>query len=489
MLVDTLAERGKTVGDLQKRLHDHQRTTIVYEIMKFDEHVYIDRGKDLYVHLVEKCPTSEMAATIGDLLPTVDLIAGPLKTVSEAIQVWEKDNKECTTELEGYILVIVQQHFELKVKLKFWRYLILREFREVLQQWCCPTIESVSQKCAMWGCPNAEGWAEKLQQWFWWSKLHVEEFKDKKYIAARDAFLAGNTDQVSARDVSKIHPVVVYIVFCGIQCSGKSTLREKLHARIGGFAASQDECGGDRGNLIKEIQKYCTAECTKAGFYPVIIDRCNLNWEQRRLLYQDLQKIEHIGCIDAINVESPSLETLFERFLKRTGHSSFSVEHLGALGGFEILAENIAKFQPSPDNIGVNVAYIDDNVHPKYTNYGKYPTKKIASKLIYTGIAVIINQSLKDLLPVPKDWIIYGTHITLEYGKDAKKVVDGEPTIVTIIGKSNPQTFMDFWRHLTRLKKFITLHLLRKSTQILQSQTRFSWKCSMALQRLVMLEN
>ncbi len=442
-----LGNRGQSIESLCEYLHKHQRSTIVYELMKFQEHVYTDCGEEIYVHMIDNCKTVGMSAFMKDFLPVVGYV-GNYNTVTAALQRWEKDNDECNHKLEGYVLVVVRGNDELKIKLKFWKYLVLREFREALDRriQVCPTCEELAEKYAMWGMPRSK-WSwyiTRTRKWFWRSRSPEREVSANKYIAIRDEFLAEDYELNDLiRVVAQNKPVMLYIVLTGVQCVGKSRFREILYNSCPGFARSQDECGGSRINLIKEIDKWATSR-KSPGLYMTIIDRCNLNWEQRRLLYNDLKKVPRTGFVYTINIScddnSKSLEKLFTRFIARENHQSFTKESVGAIKGLEIIRDSLSSYSQAPDGITIDwctlprVDLCNLCTPVEYNEYSEYPIKKRNPKFVYGGIAIPATS-----FP-PTNWNSqnggwYGNHITLVYGKDNEPLPDGVPVAITVLGK------------------------------------------------------
>lgn len=458
-----LEARGQNIESLCAYLHKHERCTVVYELMQFQEHVYADTKEEIYVHMIDNCKTSTMSMFIKDYLPVVGLV-GAYDNVTAALQRWTADNKDCNHELEGYVLVIVRQGTELKVKLKFWKYLVLREFRETLNRRVCPTEEELAEKYKLWGVPS-EQWSWYIsctREWFWWSRSSFCSTADKamlgkrgKYIAIRDKFLDealarafGNVAdmQILLRSVTQNEPVMLYFVLTGVQCIGKSRFRELLHKTYPGFVRSQDDCGGSRANLIKEINNWAES-CEQPGLYITIIDRCNLNWDQRRALYKDLEKVSRTGFVYTINITEhaykgkPLVQMLFGRFLARENHPSFSKESVGTIKGLEIIRDSLASYSHSPD--GDTILYphimprfsdlpVDAFTLIEYNKYGKYSVKS-KPKFVYGGIAVPETSWHPYDIPIKDTW--HGSHVTLVYGKGAKPLPEGEPVEITVLGQ------------------------------------------------------
>lgn len=476
-LQKVLAQVGKTSTQLCDYLHNHNHYTVVFELMKYNEHVYEDRGEDLYVHMVDGVKSRELGDFLHGYLPVVEHV-GIYGSAADALARWEADNQECNHELEGYVLVaeFLHDQVELKVKLKFWRYLVLREFREAIGRRVCPTLEELDNKFKLWDVPEKYYYYKQLVvTWWWWiksSKCTPEQkasLANGKFVAIRDQWLQEREvvfyepttrwipgtpehhfhmrgclilsaqkecDQLRS-DVASTQPVMVYFVLVGVQCIGKSTIREEIVDRCGGFARSQDECGGVRGNLITEIDSWAKT-CKTPGLYSTVIDRCNFDWSQRRTIYNDLAKVQNIGFIHCVNMDwrtidqnpQKALEVLFERFIKREGHLSFSKEVCGSIKGLEILANSMKGYIKSPDG-GSFPEWASSIKNPKWTSYKMYTEKPTKTRFVYGGIA-----TPSELRHTTKPgWVYYGSHITLVYGKDKDPLPEGQPVEVTIVGK------------------------------------------------------
>ena len=463
-----LEKRGESIDSLRRHLHNHERSTVVFELMCFQEHVYADTKEELYVHMVDNCLTSELGVFLTSYLPTVELV-GRFDSVKQALTRWERDNDQCNHELEGYVLVVSLPYMqELKVKLKFWKYLALREFREALKRKCCPSREELVNKYKLWDMPHTK-WAwymDRTREWFWWVKSPFCSDEDKaklsagEYIAIRGRFLI--EDEHNIRDllkfVSEREPVMIYFVLTGVQCIGKSRFRKKLHKQYPGFVRSQDECGGNRANLIKEISKWAES-CEQPGMYSTIIDRCNLNWDQRRTLFNDLDKVPRTGYVYTINISHTNMsytdliEMLFTRFLTRENHPSFSTKTVGAIKGLEILRDSLASYSHSPDGVIIQhnktqVPLIDndipvDNIVPvEYNKYGRCRAKQNKNKFVYGGIVVLgalenARSQWARCFDGPADYSAnwHGTHVTLVYGKGKEPLPEGEPVEITVFGR------------------------------------------------------
>ncbi len=138
-------------GLLKDKMHKNKSTTIVFELMKYDEHVFEDKNESMYVHLIDNLPINEYDLFLEFMLPVVRTVYYSTN-VKSAIKKWEYDQKK-KTELEGYVLTIKLKDNPkiIKVKLKFWRYLVFREFRpSVLNKFLCPSIELMEHKYNLW---------------------------------------------------------------------------------------------------------------------------------------------------------------------------------------------------------------------------------------------------------------------------------------------------------------------------------------------------
>ncbi len=192
--------------------------------------------------------------------------------------------------------------------------------------------------------------------------------KNGKFIQVRDEFLKENDEFLDGNgkielveNISKNNPFQIYFLFTGVQCSGKTYIREYLQKQYGGFARSQDECGSNRTNLINEIIKWSEfCEKNGNGLYTCIIDRCNLNISQRLPLYNDLKRVRQYGLIIPINVvisegiKYKDMELLCNRFISRKDHSNFSIEKLGIIKSLQILKSSYLNYKPVKGSAKIN---------------------------------------------------------------------------------------------------------------------------------------
>lgn len=468
---------GMRVDQFVDTMRQRQISTIVVEVMNKDEHVFSDANhKSFYVHGVKTSPgKSANIASLADLLPVVPTIysRGVIENISSLIELFDAANVE-GNEDEGWVVKItLRDETTHLIKFKFWWYLYMREFREVIKS----NVEPTNDTFRYFG-PEEDRilHLSVLRNWFWFthSCVSAEEkdlIKNGRYIAIRDHFFASKfakldlatkfaksaqieqVDQSLLELVNQCEKMIVMFMTVGVQDSGKSTIRTKICSEFPvGLDLSQDDCNGDRRTLTSTIVDW--TKTIQKGINFAFLDRCNFSREQRNAICYELATSDAPIMIVPINVKisDSSFESrniALQRILHRQNHS-FSKEIVGTLKIIETI-NYIHRHLTFPIDSTPEIAsqlLMNSHIAPvtrfdpnaktaKAGKAGKTATTAKAGKtsVQYSGIGVILDfdrySSLMQSFPN-----IYGTHITLELGANFSKVVDeGTSVIVNIIGE------------------------------------------------------
>jgi len=514
---------------------------LVCELMGLDEHAYVESPEvSLIVHgislskgdsidefratdvgfanessrrhtvseIVELCP-DQFPADIAwpDRVRPVEFTR--FDTFEQALAHFQGENaaalpsnaSEWATKGEGYVVLGSDGQ---RLKLKFWRYLMHREFRVIRQAKACPLVPDLLRRFKTMGCtldmPGQLKWATLLRAWF---LKHAGE--SGPFIAAKDAFLERFASEASTGgpadnqvlgddDVdAQLLRLPLIIALQGVQCSGKTTLRQKLLPCLH-WHGSQDEHGSVAAlvqSLTAAFEAWHAAlggdNVSKAQHrFVAVVDRCNKSQLERDNLEAALNKhfpglyvLEYVlvpGSGDAGTAPGPhsaseagvGLPELVRRFAARTedaGHM-FSPYTVGMLRGMEILAQGWREYTP------VGRPWSDDLLkawHVQPVGVGlpdgqplapQHPTRNPKpGKVVYSGFGVLLDpavygydtgaqvlrpgalwvgcQSQGACLPSPGKW--HGTHVTHTFGpKDP--LPEGVAVDITVTGHYERRT-------------------------------------------------
>jgi hypothetical protein len=463
----------------------HGVTTLVCEIMGLDEHAYVE-GRSVDSALEEETTSPYLIVhgltrvTAGgdsvELSPNQfpDGIAWPesirpvecllFDTFDLALAHFQRENSAepgtpgvdlWAFQGEGYVALGANGE---RLKFKFWRYLMHREFRVIRDAKACPSVPSLLRRFKIMGCTLDDAgqrwWAGGLQKWF---LLHAGE--TGPFIAAKDAFLAScsKTDPEPWVD-EQLQKLPLIIALQGLQCSGKSTLRQRLVPYVH-WHGSQDEHGSVAA-LAQALGAALQAHqhVNKDDRFVALVDRCNKAQNERDNLEAALNKhCPGLFVLEYVRLPDVALEELVQRFATRHGSRdasqdvqphAFSPTTVGMLRGMEILAQGHRDYMLERNGKSVPGRPWRDEllsewhmtrVESKQQNPLpiQHPTRNPKpGKVVYSGFGVLLDpevygydvnaqvlrpNSPEATLPIsgpvtgsPGKW--YGTHVTHTFG-------------------------------------------------------------------------
>lgn len=456
---------------------EHGVHTMVCEIMGLDEHAYAEEpGTHLVVHGItvhksletgvnnQKDQEPEKSDNFEELSPDLfPNIAWPervkpvehiiFETFDQAVSHFQQENadetkSEWAAQGEGYVALGANGE---RLKFKFWRYLMHREFRVIREAKACPTVPELLRRFKIMGCTletrEQEWWANALRTWF---LAHANE--KGPFIADRDAFLAeARLNGFGTNIDENLQRLPLIIALQGVQCSGKSSLRQRLLPYLH-WHGSQDEHGSVAAlaeSLSTALKKHQDQD--QVSRFVALVDRCNKTQVERTNLESALNKqCPGLFVLEYVFVPDVPMVELVKRFAARsttnagTGHM-FSPDTVGMLRGMEILSQSCQEYdktgrawnddllqtwQLKPLDSGVN-----DSCLPV-----QHPARNPKSgKVVYSGFGVILDPCVygydKDAQVLKPDspgkW--YGTHVTHTFGpKDP--LPEGVEIDITVTG-------------------------------------------------------
>lgn len=343
-----------------KHLAPHRIQCLVGEVMGVDEHVYADSRVELVVHGVwvwvgdglEPCELQRPEFPELGLPAVRNVPYAEFPTWHDALARFMQENGEAPpppgswpARGEGYVANNGRQ----RLKLKFWRYLVLREFREVRGVKCCPSADALHARFATWRVPPGQWahWSGALRAWW----VHVQtsnralQQPGSPYIAARDAFLHGWR---AAGGLPAALPgwMPLVLALMAPQCAGKSTWRAAL-APYALAHGSQDEHGS-----VDRLAAHLAAAVRAAPPTTtplLVVDRCNRTARERANLERALHKaMPGSFQLEYVRLPEVPLRELAARFAaRRPGEHGFCPQTVGMLAGLDILREAAAQVRDS----------------------------------------------------------------------------------------------------------------------------------------------
>lgn len=477
----------------------HGVTTLICEIMGLDEHAYLEPAQPYLIVHGLTMQSSELAPHQfpGDIVwpdnmrPVEHLL---FDTFQDALAHFQRENNarpglvkgiegamppsDWAFQGEGYVALGANGE---RLKFKFWRYLMHREFRVIREAKACPTVAGLLRRFKIMGCTlDASGqqwWAGALQKWF---LTHAGE--TGPFIAAKDAFLSACEGQDSTAWVdAQVHKLPLIIALQGVQCSGKSTLRQRLAPYVH-WHGSQDEHGSVAA-LAQSLALAMQAHPRDATVRFVgLVDRCNKAQNERNNLEAALDRsCPGLFVLEYVRVPDVGLDELVQRFAQRHGAAGaqdvaphlFSPYTVGMLRGMEILSQGFRDYmRERADKAVPGRVWHDDlleqwHMAPLKTEVGslsvQHPTRcPKPGKVVYSGFGVlldpeeygydVVTQTLRPnntrgkttsqveskasvliggALASPGKW--YGTHVTHTFGpKDP--LPEGVAIDITVTG-------------------------------------------------------
>jgi hypothetical protein len=490
-----VANHGHTMLELYQYLINREVVSMTFEVMGVDRHVSMDNDVgSLIMHGVSlkngmKMPLETMTlfgTKLGfDVVKLLFRSDAP-DSFEKALKVYQNYDCEGNTNEGGVMTIHYDTGIIEKLKCKTWWYLYLRDFRQCIpsgqKSEVIPTIDGQLNRLEMFGVPENDRmrFAQKYVLWWLWVRsnectsefqknlddgdhplvidhfLNIKRFNDlKNYESFYNELL------LNQRGNPCIIPLGINV---GLMGSGKSSTSKLITVSI-----SQDQCGGDRKNLVKEAIKYLMdgASCQKA----LVLDRTNLNAELRSSLLWDLHNelgrnqfkknlllMPFFICHEFPNTLPGQLPiSLLERILQnrqdKKSHESLTLEGTGTLSVIEILrnASNTlvyprtsseCVFLDPEDAISTKVNTVQNWFKTRYPNpelvnkldespktYDKFGDYQVNTKMkkVYAGYSVphhnlvsnpILGVYFEEFLKANPDATEHNSHITIAYGAD-----------------------------------------------------------------------
>lgn len=510
-----LLKTGKSLMDIYQILIEKHITSMTFEIMGIDRHVSMDNDtSSLILHGVSLVNGSKMsmidmesfATEIGLSVVKPIFRSNTETSFQDAMEAYKNYDIKGNTD-EGGVMTITYSDHQFKLKCKSWWYLYLRDYREAIPRgkskvFIVPTLDGVKSRLKMFGAPEKDHieLSQKYVLWCLWirsnqfDKTQTDLLEKGDHPLVIDHFLNHSSYQDMENytiiynnllNDQKSNPSVIILpINVGIMCSGKSTTSQNV-----GVTISQDQCGGNRQNMISEIIKYFLNSSVKLDKKMILIDRTNLTpilrnqliWELSREMSKAPFKTSIILVPIFICHTFPGYsqgqlpEMLIDRVISsrklQDSHQSMTMEGHGALTFLEILrgASNICEF---PDDLTESIqldatelvdikvkeiyqwienrfplqAFNFKNSSKTYTKFGNYNmTNKL--NLSYGGIGTPFHNlvSTKTLEKEFGDFLEknkgntkeYNSHVTKIYGLDNVKKLkwnEGKKKVLTWIG-------------------------------------------------------
>jgi len=496
-----ILKSGRSPKSLYQTLQQKKITSMTFEIMGVDRHVSMDNDTDsLILHGVSRTDASKMpmmemesfAEEVG--LPVVKPIfrSSSATSFQDGMKAYQDYDIEGNTN-EGGVMTITYSDHQQKLKCKSWWYLFLRNCREAIPRGSgnaaiVPTLDGFKSRLKIFGAPEKDllELSQKYVLWWLWvrsnqcDKTQLDLLEKGDHPLVLDHFLADpkyhdlknynslyNTLMVDQRNKATI---VILPINVGLMSSGKSTTSRSI-----GITLSQDNCGGSRSNLVKEIVKYFMDRSVELSQKMIILDRTNLTPLLRNQLLWDLAREMGKASLKSLLLvpvfichtfpgyfpgELP--EMLIKRAIatrkEKNSHETLTLEGNGTLAFLEILrnASYVCEFpSDSMESLHLNAA---DPVKDKTTKFydwiqkrfpAQYDSFRKASKvyekfgdyqqnrktsLSYGGVATPFHNHLST--PALKDDFHsfleanqgrtreYNSHVTKVYGADQVKKLE-----------------------------------------------------------------
>lgn len=420
-------ESGLTLAQVHKILTEKSITSMTFEVMGVDRHVSMDQDSgSLILHGTSFSNGMKMSMLDQEKLAE-ELKLDVVKTIfrsssstsfQEAMEAYENYNVEGNTN-EGCVMTITYVSQLQKLKCKTFWYLYLRDYREAIPKGSraaetAPTINGQIGRLIMFGTPSEKHLelARKFVLWWLWvrsnecdeSQLALLELGDHPLVI--DHFLGlpdyQNLDSAkylklydrlvtNQRRKPHLIPLPINV---GLMGSGKSTTSKGIATTI-----SQDQCGGNRQNLVKEIVNYFLDPSIPFDEKLVVVDRTNLSKSLRSQLLWDLNLQigksalkEYVLLIPVYLCHtSPGFlpgqlpEQLVDRFIANRvsaeSHESLTLEGTGTLSTLEILRSASYQLELPDQEVEAIHFNLEDDVETKVLQFQKWFRKRFPNQV------------------------------------------------------------------------------------------------------------